>query len=153
MTPGIKVVESAGVAHKVHTYEHDPKYESYGAEAAEKMGVSESRVFKTLVVQVDTEFAVAVIPVMSALIMKRVAMAAAGKKAKMATPGDAERLTGYVLGGISPVGQKRQLMTLIDESATEYSSIFVSAGRRGLEIELDPSDLRAITNGSFVSLC
>ncbi|WP_286221346.1 Cys-tRNA(Pro) deacylase [Marinobacter apostichopi] len=153
MTPGINAARKARIDHDIHEYHHDPSCESYGTEAADKIGVEPGRVFKTLVVAVDgKELAVAVIPVTAMLSMKRVARAAQGKKATMAQPNAVQRSTGYVLGGVSPLGQKRRLKTFIDASAEAYDTVFVSAGRRGLEIELAPDDLAQLVNGHFVPL-
>lgn len=153
MTPGINVAKQAKVAHTVHEYAHDPASESYGLEAAEKLGIAEARVFKTLVVSLDgRELAVGVVPVSAMLSMKQIARAAGAKKAAMAAPAEVERATGYVLGGVSPLGQKKRLKTFIDASATTFATIFVSAGRRGLEIELSPQDLKALTGGEFAEL-
>ncbi|MBX2857177.1 MAG: Cys-tRNA(Pro) deacylase [Cellvibrionaceae bacterium] len=150
MTPGINVVIKNKTAHKVHEYAHDSSCESYGSEAAQKLGVPEARVFKTLVVSLSNkELAVGVIPVSSALSMKKIAKAAGAKKAEMAAPSDVERSTGYVLGGVSPLGQKKRLKTIIDASAAAYETIYVSAGRRGLEIELNPNDLNRLVDGNF----
>ncbi|NIB44140.1 Cys-tRNA(Pro) deacylase [Pseudomaricurvus alkylphenolicus] len=154
MTPGINAAKKAKVAHKVHEYAHDPSSAAYGLEAAEKLGVSESRVFKTLVVKLDNkELVVGVVPVSSMLSMKLIAKAAGGKKAIMADKTDVERSTGYVLGGVSPLGQKKRLKTIIDSSAESHPTVYVSAGRRGLEIELDPNDLAMLVNGVFSDIC
>ncbi|CAN0600440.1 unnamed protein product [Ectocarpus sp. 12 AP-2014] len=154
MTPGINVAKKAGVRHAVHEYQHDSASESYGLEAAEKLGVDEARVFKTLVVSLDSKsLAVAVIPVNAMLSMKLIAKAAGAKKAAMAGQADVERSTGYVLGGVSPLGQKKRHPTFIDSSAEEHDTMYVSAGRRGLEIELSPADLAGLLNGEFVSIC
>lgn len=154
MTPGINVARKSKIMHRVHEYSHDSSSESYGYEAAEKLGVSEARVFKTLVVSLDGKtLAVGVVPVSSMLSMKLIAKAAGAKKAVMANQADVERSTGYVLGGISPLGQKRPLKTVIDLTAREYDTIYVSAGRRGLEIELSPDDLRMLVNGVFAEIC
>ncbi|WP_018953218.1 Cys-tRNA(Pro) deacylase [Thioalkalivibrio sulfidiphilus] len=153
MTPGINVAKKAGIAHKVHEYAHDPASESYGLEAAEKLGLPPERVFKTLVVSLDgRELAVGVVPVAAMLSMKQIARAAGAKKAAMADKTEVERVTGYVLGGVSPLGQKKRLRTFIDASAQQFSSIFVSAGRRGLEIELSPGDLASLTDGRFAEI-
>ena len=153
MTPGINAAKKARVDHDIHEYHHNPASESYGTEAAEKIGVEPGRVFKTLVVAVDgKELAVAVVPVTALLSMKRVARAARGKKAAMAVPEAVQRSTGYVMGGVSPLGQKRRLKTFIDTSAQAYDTVFVSAGRRGLEIELAPADLAQLVDGQFVPL-
>lgn len=153
MTPGINVVKKAKVTHKVIEYSHDPSSESYGSEAAEKMGIPEDQVFKTLVVCLDNKtLAVGVLPVSQMLSMKLMAKACGAKKAVMADKTVVARSTGYVLGGVSPLGQKKRLKTIIDSSAENQSSIFVSAGRRGLEIELAPNDLKKLTNGTFESI-
>jgi len=154
MTPGINLAKKAKIFHRVHEYSHDPSSESYGLEAAEKLGIPETRVFKTLVVNLDNkELAVGVIPVSSMLSMKLIAKAAGAKKAVMAGKSDVERSTGYVLGGVSPLGQKKRLKTYIDVSAKNHSTIYVSAGRRGLEIELGPDDLLNLVNGELADLC
>lgn len=153
MTPGINAARKARVAHTIHEYHHEPANANYGAEAAEKLAVDPARVFKTLVVTIDgKELAVGVIPVTTTLSMKLIARAANGKKAAMADKLAVQRSTGYVLGGVSPLGQKRKLKTLIDESARNFETIFVSAGRRGLEIELAPADLAGLTDAVFADL-
>ena len=135
MTPAIDLVLKNKVTHTVHEYAHEASSESYGLEATEKLGASATRVFKTLVVSLNNkELAVAVIPVASSLSMKKMAKAAGAKKAEMALPTTIERSTGYVLGGVSPLGQKRRLKTVIDSSAEAFESIYVSAGRRGLRL-------------------
>lgn len=154
MTPGINQAKKASIPYTVHEYTHDSSCTSYGSEAAIKMGIPEQRVFKTLVVHTDTkELIVGVVPVSSMLNMKLIAKAAGVKKAGMAQAADVERSTGYVLGGVSPLGQKKKLKTIIHSSATNYPTIFISAGRRGLEIELQASDLAIITNGLFADIC
>ncbi len=154
MTPGINVVKKSGVSHRVHEYTHEASSESYGLEAAEKMGVPCAQVYKTLVVNLDNKtLAVGIIPVAAMLNMKLMAKAAGAKKAAMASPADVERSTGYVLGGVSPLGQKKRLKSIIDESAKAFSTIYVSAGRRGLEIELDPMDLSALLGGVMAEIC
>ncbi|HKM37196.1 MAG TPA: Cys-tRNA(Pro) deacylase [Thiopseudomonas sp.] len=154
MTPAINIAKKHKVTHNIHEYTHDEAAESYGLEAAEKMGVSEQRVFKTLVVMLDnTQLAVGVLPVSSMLSMKLIAKAAGAKKAVMADKTDVARSTGYVLGGVSPLGQKKQLKTVIDVSAKNYPTIYVSAGRRGLEIELSPDDLIKLTRGLCAEIC
>ena len=136
MTPGINVAKKNKITHKVHEYTHDSSSESYGLEAAEKLGVPVARVFKTLVVSLDNkELAVGVIPVSSMLSMKLMAKVTGAKKATMASQSEVERSTGYVLGGVSPLGQKNRLKTIIDSSVKNHSTVYVSAGRRGLEIE------------------
>jgi Cys-tRNA(Pro)/Cys-tRNA(Cys) deacylase len=141
-TPAIVAAERAEIAFAVHAYDHDPKAASYGLEAAEKLGVDVERVFKTLVADVDGKLTVAVVPVAAQLDLK-----ALGKRASMADPKLAERTTGYVAGGISPLGQRRRLPTVVDESVFAFDTIYVSAGRRGLEIELAPDDLVKLTGG------
>lgn len=141
-TPATAVAERAGVWFAVHEYAHDPKAPSYGLEAAEKLGVDPDRVLKTLVVDVDGTLTVAVVPVAAQLDLK-----AFGKRATMADPKRAERATGYVAGGISPLGQRKPLPTFVDVSVLAFATVHVSAGRRGLEIELAPDDLLALTAG------
>lgn len=154
MTPAINAAKKAKIHYTIHEYRHDPAADSYGMEAAEKLGVPAEQVFKTLVVSLDDrELAVAVIPVSSMLNMKFFARAAGVKKSAMAAAADVERTTGYVLGGVSPLGQKKRLRTIIDASAAPLASMFVSAGRRGLEIELSPLDLKNQTGASFAVIC
>jgi Cys-tRNA(Pro)/Cys-tRNA(Cys) deacylase len=154
MTPGINVAKKNKVSHKIHEYSHDETTESYGLEAAEKLGVIEQRIFKTLVVMLDDKtLAVGIIPVSAMLSMKLIAKAVGAKKANMADKSDVERSSGYVLGGVSPLGQKKALKTIVDASANHYASIYVSAGRRGLEIELSPADLIKLTNGMLTKIC
>ncbi|MEN0036358.1 MAG: Cys-tRNA(Pro) deacylase [Cellvibrio sp.] len=153
MTPAIKALEKAKASFRVHEYAHDPTAESYGLEASEKLGVDAARVFKTLVVMLDAkEFAVGVIPVSAMLSMKNIAKAAGAKKAAMADKQDVERISGYVLGGVSPLGQKKSLRTFIDISAQQQPTIYVSAGRRGLEVELAPDTLKNLARGSFADI-
>lgn len=153
MTPAINLVRQAKVSHTIHQYDHQPNSESYGLEAAEKLALNPERVFKTLVVSVDAgELVVAVLPVSAMLSMKMVANAVDGKKATMADKNKVQRSSGYVLGGVSPLGQKRPLRTVIDNSARKFETIFVSAGRRGLEIELAPDDLGRLSDGQFADL-
>jgi len=153
MTPAINAAKKKKIAYKVHQYTHDPSHDSYGKEAAEKLGIAEERVYKTLVVQLDKgSLTVAVIPVSSMLSMKQIAKAAGAKKAAMADKEQVERSTGYILGGVSPLGQKKRLVTVIDSSANDFPTIFVSAGRRGLDIELNPADLAALTSASFAEI-
>ncbi len=154
MTPAINEVKKARVPYTVHEYVHDPSCRSYGSEAAANMAVSEERVFKTLVVQLGSgELVVGVVPVASRLNMKLMAKAVGAKKAAMAVAADVERSTGYVLGGVSPLGQKKRLRTVIHSSVAAYPTVFVSAGRRGLEIELQPGDLKKITNAVLAEIC
>jgi Cys-tRNA(Pro)/Cys-tRNA(Cys) deacylase len=153
MTPAINAAKKAKIAYTIHQYVHDPTAGSFGREAAEKLGLDEARVFKTLVVELDNgALTVGVIPVSTMLSMKQLARAAGAKKAAMADKGAVERATGYVLGGVSPLGQKKRLPTFIDTSAITFPTIFVSAGRRGLEIELKPADLAGLTGAAFAEL-
>jgi Cys-tRNA(Pro)/Cys-tRNA(Cys) deacylase len=153
MTPAIRSLQQAKLQFKVHEYHHDPAAESYGLEAAEKLGVDSAQVFKTLVVMLDNkDYAVAVLPVSAMLSMKHIAKAAGAKKAAMADKLQVERMTGYVLGGVSPLGQKKRLTTFVDASAQDQNTIFFSGGRRGLEIEMNPQDFIQHTQGQFVLL-
>ncbi|MER5856489.1 MULTISPECIES: Cys-tRNA(Pro) deacylase [Streptomyces] len=145
-TPATVALTAAGVDFTVHAYDHDPSHPSYGEEAAEAMGVSPDRVFKTLVADVDGALVVGVVPVAGSLDLKALAAAVGGKRAAMADPALAERTTGYVRGGISPLGQRKRLPTVLDDSAEGHPTICVSAGRRGLEVELAPTDLAELTN-------
>ncbi|WP_424920830.1 MULTISPECIES: Cys-tRNA(Pro) deacylase [unclassified Streptomyces] len=151
-TPATVALTAAGTVFTVHSYDHDPSSPSYGEEAAEALGVSADRVFKTLVAEVDGELVVAVVPVAGSLDLKALASAVGGKRAAMADPAAAERTTGYVRGGISPLGQRRRLRTVLDASAGSHATICVSAGRRGLEVELSPSDLASLTEASLAPI-
>jgi Cys-tRNA(Pro)/Cys-tRNA(Cys) deacylase len=146
-TPAIVAAERAGIAFTVHEYAHDPKATSYGLEAAEKLGLDPARVFKTLVADVDGTLTVAIVPVGAQLDLK-----ALGKRVTMADVKLAERTTGYVTGGISPLGQRKRLPTVVDESALGHETIFVSAGRRGLELELAPGDLVTLTGARVAAV-
>jgi Cys-tRNA(Pro)/Cys-tRNA(Cys) deacylase len=150
MTPAIDQLISLGVHHTLHQYTHDPQAASYGNEAAEKLAVPLQQVFKTLVVDTGHGvLAVALVPVDQQLNLKLLAKALGVKKVAMADPAAVSRSTGYLLGGVSPMGQKRALTTVIDTSAQGYASIYVSGGRRGLEIELKAGDLARMTHGWF----
>jgi Cys-tRNA(Pro)/Cys-tRNA(Cys) deacylase len=144
-TPATAVLAAAGVSFNLHPYTHDPAAPSYGMEAAEVLGIDPARVFKTLMVEVDGKLAVGVVPVSGSLDLKAIAAALGCKKAAMADPTAAERRTGYVLGGISPLGQRQPSPTVIDETALTLDTILVSGGRRGLDIELDPRELVRLT--------
>ncbi len=144
-TPATTALGAAGIAFTVHDYAHDPRSDSYGEEAAAALGIHPSRVFKTLLADVDGTLTVAVVPVSGQLDLKALARAVGGRKASMADPRAAERSTGYVVGGISPVGQKRAHPTVVDVTALDHPTVFVSAGRRGLEVELAPADLVSVT--------
>jgi Cys-tRNA(Pro)/Cys-tRNA(Cys) deacylase len=140
-TRAIDVLTELGIAHTIHRYEHDPRHPSFGQEASEALGVPAGRVFKTLVADVDGTLTVAVVPVAGTLDLKALAAAAGGKKATMADPAQAEKASGYVTGGIAPLGLRRRLPVVIDSSALDYGTVFCSAGQRGLEIEVAPADL------------
>jgi len=152
MTPAIIVAEKNKIDFKVHQYKHDKKAASYGLEAAEKLNVDPLQVFKTLVVEADKQLVVAILPVTEKLNLKAVATALKAKKAQMADKNDVLRSSGYVLGGVSPLGQKKQLTTLIDSSAQSHETIYVSAGKRGLEIQLSADDLARLLSANFVDL-
>ena len=148
MTPAVVAAQRAKIEFALHEYEHDPDAPSYGLEAAEKLGVEPARVFKTLLAKVDgARLAVAIVPVERSLDLKALAAALGGKRAAMADVAEAERATGYVAGGISPLGQRKRLPTVLDDSALPFDRIHVSGGRRGLEIELSPDDLLRLTAG------
>jgi Cys-tRNA(Pro)/Cys-tRNA(Cys) deacylase len=155
MTPAIKTAKAAGIAVVAHEYAHDPANSNFGLEAAEALGLDPRRVFKTLLVALNGDpkkLAVAVVPVSGQLDLKAMAAACGAKKAEMADPVVAERVTGYVVGGISPIGQKRRLPTVIDRSASEHDTVFVSGGRRGLDIELAPGDLVSVCAGKLAPI-
>lgn len=147
-TPATVALESAGIAFEVRAYDHDPTAESFGMEAAELLSADAARVFKTLLAQTDAGLVVAIVPVSGMLDLKALAAAVGSKKATMADPDDAQRSSGYVVGGISPIGQRKRLPTVLDQSAFEHETILVSGGRRGLDLELSPDDLLAVTEAS-----
>lgn len=147
-TPATVALTRAGIGFTLHEYPHDPRAASYGLEAAEALGLDPARVFKTLVASVDGRLAVAVVPVSGQLDLKALARALGGSRAAMAEQAAAERATGYVAGGISPVGQKRAHPTVVDSTALDHPSVFVSAGRRGLDLEIAPADLVAVTGAT-----
>lgn len=145
-TPATRALAAAGVEFTEHPYEHDPSAESFGLEAAEAVGAPPEQVFKTLLAQTDDGLVVGVVPVTGQLDLKALAAAVGSKKATMADPASAEKATGYVVGGISPIGQKRALTTVLDESALTHPSVYVSGGRRGFDVGLAPGDLVDITS-------
>ena len=145
-TPATAALTAAGVPFVLHPYTHDPSAASYGAEAAEALGIDPSRVFKTLMVDVEGRLAVGIVPVSGSLDLKAMAAALGAKKAAMADPAAAQRRTGYVLGGISPLGQRQPSPTVLDSSALALGTVLVSGGRRGLDLELAPADLVRLTN-------
>ncbi|WP_413601934.1 Cys-tRNA(Pro) deacylase [Curtobacterium sp. Curtsp57] len=151
-TPATLALERAGVPFTPHVYEHHETATNFGEEAAAALGLREEQVFKTLIVSVDGTLAVAIVPVANRLDLKAIAAAVGGKKATLADPALAEKRTGYVVGGISPVGQRSRIRTVLDESATEYATIFVSGGRRGFDIEIAPSDLLAVTEATTAAI-
>ena len=155
-TPAMRALAAAGVEFTEHPYAHDPAAPSYGLEAAEAIGAPPERVFKTLLAQTDLPrdhgLAVGIVPVTGQLDLKALAAAAGAKKASMADPALAERTTGYVVGGISPIGQKRPLTTVLDSSALAHATVYVSGGRRGLDLELLPSDLVAVTSATVAAI-
>jgi Cys-tRNA(Pro)/Cys-tRNA(Cys) deacylase len=151
-TAATELLTRQGVAYSVHSYEHDPRHGSYGAEASAALGVEPGRVFKTLIADVDGGLTVGVVPVAAQLDLKALAAAVGGKKGAMADVTAAERATGYVAGGISPLGQRRRLPVVVDSSALEYPTVFCSAGRRGLEIELAPGDLVRAANATVAPI-
>jgi Cys-tRNA(Pro)/Cys-tRNA(Cys) deacylase len=149
-TPATVALTRAGIAFTLRAYDHDPAAESYGLEAATALGVEPERVLKTLLVSVEGRLVVGIVPVSGQLDLKAVASAAGGKRAEMADPRLAERTTGYVVGGISPVGQRKQLPTVLDSSAMAFETVLVSGGKRGLDLELAPADLVRVT-GAMVA--
>ncbi|PRX49072.1 Cys-tRNA(Pro)/Cys-tRNA(Cys) deacylase [Prauserella shujinwangii] len=151
-TPATALLAKRKVEHSLHTYDHDPRHDSYGLEAAEALGVAPERVFKTLVADVDGRLTVGVVPVTGQLDLKALAAAVGGKRARMAGTAAAQRATGYVLGGISPLGQRSRLPTVVDVSAETFGTVLCSGGRRGLEIELSPADLVALTGATVAPI-
>ncbi|WP_067462819.1 Cys-tRNA(Pro) deacylase [Actinomadura macra] len=151
-TPATVAAARAGIEYTLHGYEADPNAESYGQAAADALGIDHGRIYKTLLAEVDGRLTVGVVPVSTSLDLKALAAAAGGKKARMADPGDAERATGYVVGGISPLGQRRRLPTVIDTSISALATVYVSAGRRGLQIELVPADLVRLTGARLAPI-
>ncbi|RDB44903.1 Cys-tRNA(Pro) deacylase [Halomonas sp. DQ26W] len=153
MTPAIRVLERDGATFELLSYEHDPRSAAYGEEAASALSLDPRSVFKTLVAQLDDgRLAVGIVPVTAQLVLKALAKAAGARRANMAEATEAERVTGYVLGGISPLGQKKHLPTFLDESAEDFAEIHVSGGRRGLEIRLAPDILVRLSNARLAPL-
>ncbi|SFB61918.1 Cys-tRNA(Pro)/Cys-tRNA(Cys) deacylase [Amycolatopsis marina] len=144
-TPATALLAKKKVAHELHSYEHDPRHESYGSEAAELLGLVPERVFKTLVAEVDGKLVVGVVPITGQLDLKALAAAVGGKRGRMADAAAAQRATGYVLGGISPLGHRSSLPVVIDSTVRRFDTIYCSAGRRGLEVELAPTALIELT--------
>lgn len=153
MTPAINLVKKHRLAYQVHEYVHDSTAQSYGLEAAEKLNLNPAMVFKTLVVQTDAkQLAVAMIPVDQQLNFKKMAKALGCKKVQMADCALVERTTGYILGGVSPLGQKKRLTTVINITAQQQSALFFSAGRRGLELEMAANDVQALLSATFADI-
>jgi Cys-tRNA(Pro)/Cys-tRNA(Cys) deacylase len=151
-TPATAALREAGIAFREHEYAHDPSAPSFGLEAAAALGVDPERVFKTLLAEVDGRIVVAVVPVSGRLDLKALAAAAGGKRAAMADPALAQRRTGYVVGGISPIGQKTASPTVVDETAELWDTVFVSGGRRGFDVELAPADLITATSAVLADI-
>lgn len=151
-TPATVALVAAGIAFTEHAYDHDPGNTNFGLEAAEVLGVDPGQVFKTLLADVDGALVVAIVPVTGKLDLKALAAAVGGKKAEMADPAVAQRKTGYVVGGISPIGQKTAHPTVLDETAELYDTVYVSGGRRGFDIELAPADLLSATGGVIAAI-
>jgi Cys-tRNA(Pro)/Cys-tRNA(Cys) deacylase len=151
-TPATVALTSAGVPFTTHAYEHDPSAPSYGLEAAEVLGLPHEQVFKTLLADVDGRLVVGIVPVAGKLDLKALAAAVGGKKAVMADPTLAERTTGYIVGGISPIGQKKALPTVLDETALLHETVYVSGGRRGFDLGLSPDDLVAQTQATTAAI-
>lgn len=152
-TPAVLALTEAGIAHTLHPYDHDPTSDlGYGLEAAAAIGVDADQVFKTLCAYVDGKLCVGIVPVSGKLDLKALAAAFGGKKAEMAPPADAERSSGYVVGGISPIGQRKKLPTALDETAQLYDTVYVSGGRRGLDVGLAPDDLIRVTDAVVAAI-
>jgi Cys-tRNA(Pro)/Cys-tRNA(Cys) deacylase len=151
-TPALRVLNLAGIEYSVHEFEHDPAVRRYGAEAAEALGVNTSRILKTLMVNVDEEPVIALVPVSGQLDLKALSSVTGGKRARLAGIAETERRTGYPTGGVSPFGQRQTSPIVLDRSVHEHDTVFVSAGRRGMEIELRPDDLVMLTNARVAKI-
>lgn len=151
-TPATALLAKRGVDFSLHPYQHDPRAEAYGDEAATALGIAPDRIFKTLIAAVDGRLACAVVPVAGRLDLKALAAALGGKRASMAEPAAAARATGYVVGGISPLGQKSRLPVVVDSSVERHETVFVSAGKRGLQIELRPADLLDVSSATTAAI-
>jgi Cys-tRNA(Pro)/Cys-tRNA(Cys) deacylase len=151
-TPATALLTKSGVTFTLHPYEHDPRAQAYGDEAAAALGIEPARIFKTLIAAVDGSPACGVVPVAARLDLKAFAAVVGGKRAELADPAVAARITGYVVGGISPIGQKTRLRVVVDETAQLFDTVFVSAGKRGLQVELAPADLAAVAGAVFAAI-
>ena len=151
-TPATALLSKAKIPFTLHRYDHDPRSQAYGEEAAEALGVDPSRIFKTLIASVEGRLACAVVPVAARLDLKALAAALGGKRAELADPAAAARATGYVVGGISPLGQRSRLKVVVDESAEQFETVYVSAGKRGLQVEVAPKDLVDLTGASVADI-
>lgn len=151
-TPATALLSKAKIAFTLHPYDHDPRAEAFGEEAAAALGVAPERIFKTLIASVDAKLVCGVVPVAGRLDLKALAAAVGSKRAEMADPAAAARATGYVVGGISPLGQKSRLRVVIDSSAETFETVFVSAGRRGLQVEVAPADLVRLTGATVAPI-
>jgi Cys-tRNA(Pro)/Cys-tRNA(Cys) deacylase len=151
-TPATALLAKRRIAHTLHPYDHDPRAQAYGEEAAAALGIDPARIFKTLIAAVDGRLACAVVPVAARLDLKAFAAAVGGKRAELAEPAAASRATGYVVGGISPIAQKSRLRVVVDASAEEFDTVYVSAGKRGLQVELRPADLLAAADASVARI-
>ncbi len=151
-TPATALLTKAKIAFTLHPYDHDPRSEAYGDEAAAALGIDPARIFKTLIALVDGKLVCAVVPVAGRLDVKALAAAVGGKRGALAEPAAAARATGYVVGGISPIAQRARLPVVVDASAERFDSLFVSAGKRGLQLELAPGDLARVANARFAPI-
>ena len=151
-TPATAHLTREQIPHTLHPYDHDPRADAYGDEAAAALGLPPGRIFKTLIALVDGKPACAVVPVAGKLDLKAFAVALGGKRAGMAEPAAAARMTGYVVGGISPIGQKTRIPVVVDESAQQFDTVYVSAGKRGLQVQLAPADLARATGANFAPI-
>jgi Cys-tRNA(Pro)/Cys-tRNA(Cys) deacylase len=151
-TPATALLTKAKIPFTLHPYQHDPRAEAYGDEAAQALGIAPNRIFKTLIAMIDGRLVCAVVPVAGRLDVKALAAAVGGKRGGMAEPAAASRATGYVVGGISPLGHRSRLPVVLDESVQQYETVFVSAGRRGLQVELAPGDLVRATSGQLAPI-